>query len=590
MAVGAPGCWRANISWQLRERDRNQKQRFQAIIISYNQLLEKSDFLQHWWGKRNPYFPYVSSPSPEPETRESQQQRYREEISKLQLINGELAQEVFELNKDDRRKEVELQATQNRLAELLDRLGELEAERQELRTRVADLEQANRTVKEEYDALQLQHQEQWQQLRTRELETSELIHNLLHLKAQEAQDLNNRIEKPLRAEQRSLQKDLAIASSMPISAKTETVHQGLVVPPQEVGQKGDRSFKLRWGTRSGSFGLPDQPKFLQSFKGFFRMRSSASCSEIDFGYSSVFYISRVPVRVRHSVSAHDGEVNAVKFSPNSKFLATGGSDTKVKLWDVVGGTLQNRKTLEGSNDGVTSIDFDSSGQQLLAGSYDNSARLWSLRDCELKHTLSGHSAKVTAAKFKFYFQEVVTGSHDRMIKTWDLNKLACVKSLPVPSRCSDIVCSDYCIISGHFDKKVRLWDSRSGSQTDVIALQEKVTSLDINQDRTQLLSCSRDDLLSVMDLRMNKVRKELRSEGFKCGADWTKAIFSPDGNYAVAGSSDGTLHVWDVLTGDVKASLSGEHRSSINAVSWSQSGEYLVSVDRGRVANLWTDY
>ncbi|XP_062910764.1 autophagy-related protein 16-like [Mobula hypostoma] len=590
MAVGDPGRWRANISRQLQERDRNQKQRFKTIINSYNQLLEKSDFLQHWLGTRDPYFPSVPSPTQEPETTDSHQQHYQEEISKLQRINGELAQEVFERNKDYRQKEMELQAAQSRLAELLEKLAEMEEERRKLLGQVASLEQANRTVKGEYDALRLQYHAQWQQLRQRELEASELIHNLLILKSREAQHLNNSIEKPRRAEQRHLQKDLAIASSTPISKKPEPLHWEPVVPQEESGSHEGTDLKSRLAPRSASFSLPDQSKVLQTIKGFFRIRSSASCSEIDCSPTGIFSISRIPACVRHSVFAHDGEVNTVKFSPSSKILATGGSDRIVKLWDIVGGTLQNRKTLEGSNDGVTSIDFDPSGLQLLAGSYDNSARLWSLRDCELKHTLSGHSAKVTAAKFRCFYREVVTGSHDRTIKIWDLNKEACVKSLSVPSRCSDVVCSDYSIISGHFDKNVRLWDSRSGVQTDAIVLQGKVTSLDINQDRTQLLGCSRDDLLSVVDLRMNRVMKELRSEGFKCGADWTKAIFSPDGCYAVVGSSDGTLHIWDVHTGDVKAALSGEHRSSINAVSWSQSGEYLVSVDRAKVANLWTDY
>ena len=35
--------------------------------------------------------------------------------------------------------------------------------------------------------------------------------------------------------------------------------------------------------------------------------------------------------------AHDGEVNAVRFSPGSRLLATGGMDRRVKLWEVVSG-------------------------------------------------------------------------------------------------------------------------------------------------------------------------------------------------------------------------------------------------------------
>jgi WD40 repeat protein len=35
--------------------------------------------------------------------------------------------------------------------------------------------------------------------------------------------------------------------------------------------------------------------------------------------------------------AHEGEVNAVLWSPTGSLFATGGSDRKIKLWDYNGG-------------------------------------------------------------------------------------------------------------------------------------------------------------------------------------------------------------------------------------------------------------
>lgn len=35
-------------------------------------------------------------------------------------------------------------------------------------------------------------------------------------------------------------------------------------------------------------------------------------------------------------------MNAVKFSPGSRALATGGMDRRVKLWEVVGGKLSKK--------------------------------------------------------------------------------------------------------------------------------------------------------------------------------------------------------------------------------------------------------
>lgn len=38
----------------------------------------------------------------------------------------------------------------------------------------------------------------------------------------------------------------------------------------------------------------------------------------------------------------------------------------------------------------------------------------------------------------------------------------------------------------------------------------RVTSLDLNHDRTELLTCSRDDLVKIIDLRTNAIRQTFR--------------------------------------------------------------------------------
>lgn len=37
-----------------------------------------------------------------------------------------------------------------------------------------------------------------------------------------------------------------------------------------------------------------------------------------------------------------------------------------------------------------------------------------------------------------------------------------------------------------------------------------MTSLDLNHDRSELLTCSRDDLVKIVDLRTNSIRQTFR--------------------------------------------------------------------------------
>jgi autophagy-related protein 16 len=71
---------------------------------------------------------------------------------------------------------------------------------------------------------------------------------------------------------------------------------------------------------------------------------------------------------------HDGEVNAVKWSPHGLTLATGGSDRKVKIWDISKGHPELKGTLMGSNGAIMSLDFDSGGSLILAASASDFTR------------------------------------------------------------------------------------------------------------------------------------------------------------------------------------------------------------------------
>lgn len=44
-------------------------------------------------------------------------------------------------------------------------------------------------------------------------------------------------------------------------------------------------------------------------------------------------------------------------------------------------------------------------------------------------------------------------------------------------------------------------------------------------------------------------------EGFHVGADYSRAVFSPDATYVAAGSGDGSVYIWNVSTGKLEKTL-----------------------------------
>ncbi|XP_026645923.1 autophagy-related protein 16-2 isoform X2 [Microtus ochrogaster] len=642
---GSPGgpcapaaVWKRHIVRQLRHRDRKQKALFLELVPAYNHLLEKADLLANFseklkseevistpnldsWGEfSGPGSDQVSSAA-------SLRAKWQEEKKGLQLVCGEMAYQVV-------KKSAALETLQSQLEERQGRLEALQACVVQLReTRAQQVRQLeerqaeNAAQREAYETLLKQAAHQEAALRRLQEEARDLLEWLVQRKACAAAECNLRNERRERANQARVSQELKRAAKRTVSVneipdaleggtRGETVPLAPAVPElleRETCEKWKRpfSFKKRRGHSVG--GAPEQ-----------RYQSIPVCVS-----------ARIPTQAQDVLDAHLSEVNAVCFGPNSSLLATGGADQLIHLWNVVGGRLEANQTLRGAGGSITSVDFDPSGSQVLAATYNQAAQLWKVGETQSKETLSGHKDKVTAAKFKLTRHQAVTGSRDRTVKEWDLGRAYCEPQshLPPPSHgalhysaamalgfmpfpfsvphccalpaflatvvfrgsrtinvlsyCNDVVCGDHIIISGHNDQKIRFWDSRGPHCIQVIPVQGRVTSLSLSHDQLQLLSCSRDNTLKVIDLRLSNIRQVFRADGFKCSSDWTKAVFSPDRSYALAGSSNGALYIWDVDTGKLESSLEGPHCAAVNAVAWCFSGNHVVSVDQGRKVVLW---
>ncbi|KAM9657890.1 protein Atg16l2 isoform 2-T2 [Trichechus inunguis] len=585
--------WKRHIVLQLRQRDRTQKALFLDLMPAYNRLLEKAELLAQFSEKLQPepsdvtptthQGPWEEESGPDSGQVPSPANlrvKWQEEEEGLRLVCGEMAYQVVEKSAALGTLESELEERQGRLAALEASAAQLKEARAGLTEQVEAWQALNAAQRATYDKLREHAGLQEVALRRLEEEARDLLEKLVQRKARAAAERNLRNERRERAKQARVSQELKKAAKRTVSISEnpdvlcDGVREGaetvaLATPPEslesEACEKWKRpfSFKKRRGHSIG--GAPEQ-----------RYQSIPVC-----------VAARLPTRAQDVLDAHLSEVNAVRFGPNSSLLATGGADRLIRLWNVVGGRLEANQTLEGAGGSITSVDFDPSGSQVLAATYNQAAQLWKVGEAQSKETLSGHTDKVTAAKFKLTRHQAVTGSRDRTVKEWDLGRAYCSRTINVLSYCNDVVCGDHVIISGHNDQKIRFWDSRGPRCTQVIPVQGRVTSLSLSHDQLHLLSCSRDDTLKVIDLRVSNIRQVFRADGFKCGSDWTKAVFSPDRSYALAGSWDGALYIWDVDTGKLESSLRGPHCAAVNAVAWCYSGSHVVSVDQGRKVVLW---
>ncbi|GLV40304.1 Autophagy-related 16 [Carabus blaptoides fortunei] len=338
--------WRKTIISQLQERNRTQTQCFHDLITFHNRLFDNANALRVeniQLSIQNEKLRISGSGSNEGNgssnsTGDSKVQDQRlqvleqkllaqqEELTELHRRKGENAQQIIDLNKKLQEKEKQLASLDVSLADSMAVNTSLRAEIRMFQNNIRELENLNQVLRDEHQALQLAFAALEEKLRRAQDENRQLVERLIRYKSKDADKMNEENENFLKKRQAKMQKELEEAAK---------------------------------DTRGLS---PDTMK--------------------DNG--SAFFSNTLPTNATIKFDAHDGEVNAVKWSPADRIVATGGADRKVKLWDVSKGTAKSKGVLVGSNAGVMSVDFDSTGTLCLGASNDFASRVWTVSDQRLK--------------------------------------------------------------------------------------------------------------------------------------------------------------------------------------------------------------
>lgn len=131
------------------------------------------------------------------------------------------------------------------------------------------------------------------------------------------------------------------------------------------------------------------------------------------------------------------------------------------------------------SDGISAVKFSlKSSQYLLASSWDNSVRMYDIDANRLKHSYS-HKQPVLDCCFTDIFHSF-SGGLDRQLIMYDFNAQ---KETIIGQHQDAIRCVHYCpssnlIITGSWDKLIKLWDTRSPNCVGSYEQPDKVYTLD----------------------------------------------------------------------------------------------------------------
>jgi ribosomal RNA-processing protein 9 len=120
-------------------------------------------------------------------------------------------------------------------------------------------------------------------------------------------------------------------------------------------------------------------------------------------------------RDKPEFGGHTNQVYSIAVSSDGRFLASGGMDNKIRIWDA-----QNNKLLDtfsGHRDFITGLSFRFGSHQLFSASNDRTVKVWNCDDMAYIDTLYGHQSPITAVD-SLTRERCVTSSSDKTVRVW----------------------------------------------------------------------------------------------------------------------------------------------------------------------------
>ena len=129
-------------------------------------------------------------------------------------------------------------------------------------------------------------------------------------------------------------------------------------------------------------------------------------------------------RIRAIFKDHEISANTLSFSPNGRFLVTGGYGP-VRLWSLRDGSF---KKLKGVDTNIYSIAFSPDGRHIACLDYQGYLRIWDARTGHLLDEWRAHERGSFGLAFSPDGKGLVSGGTDTEPKYWDVSSLAVMET------------------------------------------------------------------------------------------------------------------------------------------------------------------
>ena len=285
-------------------------------------------------------------------------------------------------------------------------------------------------------------------------------------------------------------------------------------------------------------------------------------------------------------------ITDLAFNPDGTELATAGNDA-TRLWQLRNGL--GPRVLRGHDNYVYPVVFSPDGRWIASGGWDNAIRLWDAVSAKSVAVFRGSGSWIAALAFSPDSKTLYSRANDATLRAWsvpegqELHRVRIEENLSPSWTYPLAISPDGKRLLTVCEQKVVFWDLPGllNRTTLLPELQDaRVFGSDASGNELAVVVRKSDPLdhdeVQVIDLRSKRLRLTLREHRGRIHS----VAFNPRGGWLATAGEDRAVRIWDRETGELLHTMQG-HFDEVFAIAIHPDGARLATAGRDRIIRLW---